>query len=155
MVRSKVGFCDVSTLGKIDVKGPDSSTLLDFVYTNKVSSLKLGKIRYGLMLREDGHVMDDGTCARVGSNHFIITTTTAAAGQVMRHLEFVLQVLTSRGISTHIICLSLFIMAKNLGSFVSPGTIEGWQEGQVLKEEFVFAQVRSFVLRWQLCSLFG
>ena len=93
MVRSKVGVCDVSTLGKIDVQGPDSSTLLDFVYTNKVSSLKLGKIRYGLMLREDGHVMDDGTCARVGSNHFIITTTTAAAGQVMRHLEFVLQVL--------------------------------------------------------------
>ena len=93
MVRNFVGICDVSTLGKIDVQGPDSAMLLDFVYTNKISSLMLGKIRYGLMLREDGHVMDDGTCARIGQQHYIITTTTAAAGQVMRHLEFVLQVL--------------------------------------------------------------
>ena len=93
MVRNFVGVCDVSTLGKIDVQGPDSANLLDFVYTNKISSLKLGKIRYGLMLREDGHVMDDGTCARIGQQHYIITTTTAAAGQVMRHFEFVLQVL--------------------------------------------------------------
>lgn len=93
MVRSKVGVCDVSTLGKIDVQGPGSSALLDLVYSNKLSSLKLGRIRYGLMLREDGHVMDDGTCARIGKSHYIITTTTAAAGQVMRHMEFVLQVL--------------------------------------------------------------
>ena len=50
-------------------------------------------MRYGLMLREDGHVMDDGTCARLGAQHYVITTTTAAAGQVMRHLEFVHQAL--------------------------------------------------------------
>jgi sarcosine oxidase subunit alpha len=92
-VRNAVGVCDVSTLGKIDIEGPDAAALLDFVYTNMFSTLKVGGVRYGLMLREDGHVMDDGTTARLGETHFVMTTTTAAAGLVMRHLEFTLQVL--------------------------------------------------------------
>ena len=90
MVRTSVGVCDVSTLGKIDIQGPDAHSLLDFVYTNMFSTLKIGKVRYGLMLREDGHVMDDGTTARLAENHYVMTTT-AAAGQVMRHLDFVHQ----------------------------------------------------------------
>jgi len=90
-VRKAVGICDVSTLGKIDIQGPDAAKLLDFVYTNLFSTLKTGRVRYGLMLREDGHVMDDGTTARWGDTHFVMTTTTAAAGPVMRHLEFVTQ----------------------------------------------------------------
>ncbi|MCF6445131.1 sarcosine oxidase subunit alpha family protein [Nereida sp. MMG025] len=93
MVRSTVGVCDVSTLGKIDIQGPDAAAFLDFVYANTFSTLKIGKVRYGLMLREDGHVMDDGTTARMGENHYVMTTTTAAAGQVMKHLEFVAQCL--------------------------------------------------------------
>ena len=93
MVRTTVGVCDVSTLGKIDIQGPDAHRLLDFVYTNMFSTLKVGKVRYGLMLREDGHVMDDGTTARLADNHYVMTTTTAAAGQVMRHLDFVHQCL--------------------------------------------------------------
>ena len=92
-VRGTVGVCDVSTLGKIDIQGPDAAKLLDFVYTNMFSTLKVGRVRYGLMLREDGHVMDDGTCARMGDQHYVMTTTTAAAGAVMRHLEFVTQCL--------------------------------------------------------------
>ena len=88
MVRKAVGVCDVSTLGKIDIQGPGASELLDFVYTGMFSTLKPGRVRYGLMLREDGHVMDDGTTARLGDNHYLMTTTTAAAGEVMRHLEF-------------------------------------------------------------------
>ncbi|NRA99880.1 MAG: sarcosine oxidase subunit alpha family protein [Rhodobacteraceae bacterium] len=93
MVRNAVGVADVSTLGKIDIQGPDAAALLDFVYTNMFSTLKVGKVRYGLMLREDGHVMDDGTTARLGETHYVMTTTTAAAGQVMQHLDFVLQAL--------------------------------------------------------------
>ena len=93
MVRGTVGVCDVSTLGKIDIQGPDAAAFLDFVYTNMFSTLKVGRVRYGLMLREDGHVMDDGTTARLGETHFVMTTTTAAAGQVMKHLEFVHQCL--------------------------------------------------------------
>ena len=92
-VRQAVGICDVSTLGKIDIQGPDAAKLLDFVYTNTFSTLNVGRVRYGLMLREDGHVMDDGTCARMGPQHYVMTTTTAAAGLVMRHLEWVTQAL--------------------------------------------------------------
>ena len=93
MVRNAVGICDVSTLGKIDLQGPDVGEFLDFVYTNMFSTLKVGRTRYGLMLREDGTVMDDGTTARLGENHYVMTTTTAAAGVVMRHLEYVHQCL--------------------------------------------------------------
>jgi len=91
LVREAVGIADVSTLGKIDIQGPDAARFLDFVYTNTFSTLKAGRVRYGLMLREDGHVMDDGTTARLGEHHYLMTTTTAAAGEVMRHLEFVHQ----------------------------------------------------------------
>ncbi len=91
LVRKTVGVADVSTLGKIDIQGRDAARFLDFVYTNTFSTLPVGRVRYGLMLREDGHVLDDGTTARLGDHHYLMTTTTAAAGQVMRHLDFVQQ----------------------------------------------------------------
>jgi methylglutamate dehydrogenase subunit C len=91
MVRSTVGVADVSTLGKIDIQGKDAARFLDLVYSNTFSTLPIGRVRYGLMLREDGHVLDDGTTARLGENHYLLTTTTAAAGLVMRHLDFVHQ----------------------------------------------------------------
>ncbi len=92
-VRSSVGFCDVSTLGKIEVCGPDAGTFLDRVYINTFSSLPVGRARYGIMLREDGMVMDDGTTSRLAEDHYFVTTTTAKAGPVMQHLEFCRQVL--------------------------------------------------------------
>ncbi|MEH6773611.1 MAG: sarcosine oxidase subunit alpha family protein [Cereibacter changlensis] len=91
MVRGCVGVSDVSTLGKIDIQGADAARFLDLVYTNTFSTLPVGRVRYGLMLREDGHVLDDGTTARLGEQHYLMTTTTAAAGLVMRHLDFVQQ----------------------------------------------------------------
>ena len=87
MVRAAVGVCDVSTLGKIEVFGPDAGAFLDRVYANTVSTLAEGRVRYGAMLREDGFVLDDGTVARLGER-FLVTTTTAAAGEVLSHLEF-------------------------------------------------------------------
>ena len=93
MVRQAVGVVDVSTLGKIDIQGADAARFLDLVYTNRMSTLKPGRVRYGLMLREDGHVMDDGTTACIADGHYVMTTTTAAAGPVMNHLEFVSQAL--------------------------------------------------------------
>ncbi|CCV08943.1 Sarcosine oxidase subunit alpha [Mesorhizobium metallidurans STM 2683] len=92
-VRGGVGFCDVSTLGKIDVHGPDAGAFLDRVYINTFSNLAVGKARYGLMLREDGMVYDDGTTSRLAEDHYFLTTTTAKAGPVMQHLEFCRQVL--------------------------------------------------------------
>ena len=90
-VRAGVGICDVSTLGKIDVQGPDAALFLDRIYANTVSTLPVGKVRYGLMLREDGFVFDDGTVARLGPEHFLVTTTTANAAAVLGHMEHALQ----------------------------------------------------------------
>jgi sarcosine oxidase subunit alpha len=92
-VRQSVGLCDVSTFGKIDLQGPDAGRFLDFVYINTFSTLPVGKSRYGMMLREDGFVLDDGTVSRLGEHHWLVTTTTANAGRVMQHLEFCAQVL--------------------------------------------------------------
>jgi sarcosine oxidase subunit alpha len=94
-VRSSVGVCDVSTLGKIDIQGPDAAAFIERVYCNLFSTLPIGKVRYGLMLREDGLVMDDGTSARLGPHHYLMSTTTANAAKVMRHLEHARQVLWS------------------------------------------------------------
>ena len=91
-VRDHVGVCDVTTLGKIDVKGPDAAEFLNRVYTNAWLKLPIGKARYGVMLREDGIVMDDGTTTRISENHYHMTTTTAQAANVLSHLEYYLQV---------------------------------------------------------------
>ena len=92
-VRGSVGFCDVSTLGKIDIQGPDAGELLNRVYINGFAKLAVGKARYGMMLREDGFAFDDGTTARFAEDHFVMSTTTANAGPVMQHLEYCRQVL--------------------------------------------------------------
>jgi sarcosine oxidase subunit alpha len=91
--RGGVGLCDVSTLGKIDVLGPDAATLLDRLYCNTFSTLPVGKARYGLMLREDGMVFDDGTTSRLAPDRYLMTTTTANAARVMSHIEFCHQAL--------------------------------------------------------------
>jgi glycine cleavage system aminomethyltransferase T len=92
-VRERVGICDVSTLGKIDIQGPDAAELLNRLYCNGWNTLEVGKARYGLMLREDGIVFDDGTTSRLAENHFFMTTTTANAARVMAHIEFCHQAL--------------------------------------------------------------
>ncbi|MCJ8150648.1 sarcosine oxidase subunit alpha family protein [Shinella sedimenti] len=92
-VRENAGLCDVSTLGKIEVFGPDAAEFLNRLYCNPLLKLPVGKARYGLMLREDGIVFDDGTVSRLGEVHFLITTTTAMAAGVLSHMEFAAQVL--------------------------------------------------------------
>jgi sarcosine oxidase subunit alpha len=92
-VRSGVGVCDVSTLGKIDIQGSDSAAFLDRVYINLFSTLAVGRVRYGLMLREDGFVLDDGTTAHLAPHRYVMSTTTANAAKVMQHLEHARQVL--------------------------------------------------------------
>jgi len=86
-VRGSVGMLDASTLGKIDIQGPDAAKLLNWVYTNPWLKLEVGKCRYGLMLDENGMVFDDGVTARLGENHFLMTTTTGGAARVLGWLE--------------------------------------------------------------------
>ena len=90
-VREAVGLVDVSTLGKIDIAGRDAAEFLNRVYVNGWKTLPVGKARYGLMLREDGIVFDDGTTSRVGESRYFMTTTTANAAKVLAHLEYYLQ----------------------------------------------------------------
>lgn len=90
-VRQNAGLCDVSTLGKIEIFGGDAAEFLNRVYSNAFLKLPIGKARYGLMLREDGIVFDDGTTSRLSENHYVMTTTTAYAAEVMAHLEFAAQ----------------------------------------------------------------
>ncbi len=91
--RQSVGVCDVTTLGKIDVQGRDAAEFLNKIYANAFGKLQVGRVRYGLMLREDGIAMDDGTTARMSEHHFVMTTTTANAVPVFRHMEFCRQCL--------------------------------------------------------------
>lgn len=92
-VRETAGICDVSTLGKIEIFGTDAAEFLNRLYINGWKMLAPGKARYGVMLREDGYVFDDGTTSRLSDDHFLMTTTTANAGRVLAHMEHASQVL--------------------------------------------------------------
>jgi len=91
-VRANVGVVDVSTLGKIELQGRDVAEFVDRVYINRFDTLAVGRCRYGVMLREDGIVRDDGTLSRLDDAHYLMTTTTANAVAVMQYLERLLQV---------------------------------------------------------------
>ena len=91
LVRGNVGISDVSSLGKIDVQGPDAAEFLNRVYVNGFAKLPVGRARYGIMLNDDGVVLDDGTTSRISETQFYMTTTTAQAGEVMSWLEYLLQ----------------------------------------------------------------
>ena len=100
--RASVGVCDVTTLGKIEIYGKHALEFLNRIYANNFSALKIGRMKYGIMLREDGIVLDDGATARLGEEHFVMTTTTANAVYVYRHLEFCRQCLWP-GYDVHLI----------------------------------------------------
>ena len=89
--RESLAILDASTLGKIDIRGPDAAEFLDRIYTNGWKKLGVGRCRYGFMLGEDGMVMDDGVSARLAENHFYMTTTTGGAANVMSWMERWLQ----------------------------------------------------------------
>jgi sarcosine oxidase subunit alpha len=91
-VRTKVGVYDGAPLGKFEIKGPDAGKLLDMVYTNVFSTLKAGMGRYGLMLTDDGIILDDGVTFKLGDNHYLMSTSTGHADDVNRHMEHFLQV---------------------------------------------------------------
>ncbi|MFD1746905.1 sarcosine oxidase subunit alpha [Rhizobium helianthi] len=90
-VRQTAGIFDASTLGKIEVVGPDAAKFLNLMYTNAWDTLKPGKCRYGIMTREDGFVYDDGVVGRLAEDRFHVTTTTSGAPRVLHHMEDYLQ----------------------------------------------------------------
>jgi sarcosine oxidase subunit alpha len=103
--RNSVGLCDVTSLGKIAIQGPDAAEFIDRVYTNSFGNLPIGKARYGIMLRDDGMVLDDGTTWRIGETDYFMTTTTANAAKVLAWLEELLQLRWSN-LKVHITSVS-------------------------------------------------
>ncbi len=91
-VRECAGLADISTLGKFEIQGQDCAEFLDRTYVNNLSGLAVGRARYGLMLREDGMVLDDGTVTRLGESHYFITVSTGHTEHVLQHFEFLLDV---------------------------------------------------------------
>ncbi len=89
--RASLGILDASTLGKIDIQGPDAVELLNRIYTNDWDTLEVGRCRYGLMCGEDGMVFDDGITARLGEHHYLMHTTTGNAARVLAWIEEWLQ----------------------------------------------------------------
>src|SRR5690606_18363927 len=89
--RNAAGLFDASTLGKIEVVGPDAAEFMERIYTNPWQKLGVGRCRYGLMLTEAGFVMDDGVIARMALDRFHVTTTTGGAPRVLAHMEDYLQ----------------------------------------------------------------
>ena len=89
--RAGIGILDASTLGKIDLQGPDAAELLNRIYTNAWGRLAVGRCRYGLMLGEDGMVFDDGVTTRLGEHHYLMSTTSGGAARVLAWLEEWLQ----------------------------------------------------------------
>ena len=89
--RTAVGMMDGSTLGKIDVQGPDAPEFLDRVYTNLMSTLKVGSVRYGVMCGVDGMVIDDGTVLRLADQRYLVYTTTGGAAKILDWMEEWLQ----------------------------------------------------------------
>ncbi|MEX0959386.1 MAG: sarcosine oxidase subunit alpha family protein [Burkholderiales bacterium] len=90
-VRASLGVVDASTLGKIEVTGPDAAEFLDRVYASLIANLRVGRCRYGILCGEDGMVFDDGVIARLVQDHFFITTTTGGAAHVSDWMEDLLQ----------------------------------------------------------------
>ncbi len=89
--REALGLLDASTLGKIIVKGPDAGKFLDMMYTNMMSTLKVGRCRYGLMCSENGFLIDDGVVARIDEDTWLCHTTTGGADRIHGHMEEWLQ----------------------------------------------------------------
>ena len=90
-VRENVAVYDGAPLGKFEIKGPDALKLIEMLYTNDFASLKTGMGRYGMMLTDDGLILDDGVTFKLGENHYFMSTSTGHADRVNQHMEFFLQ----------------------------------------------------------------
>jgi sarcosine oxidase subunit alpha len=110
-VRQSVGIIDVSTLGKIDLRGPDSVEFLERIYTGKFAGLNPGRLRYGLMCTEEGIIFDDGVVACLAENHYFLTTTSGGAGSVYEWLTWWA---TAWGLAVHITGQTASYAAVNL-----------------------------------------
>ncbi|NBD31082.1 MAG: sarcosine oxidase subunit alpha family protein [Alphaproteobacteria bacterium] len=144
--REKLGLLDASTLGKIIVKGPDAGRFMDMLYTNMMSTLKVGRCRYGLMCSENGFLSDDGVVARLDEDTFLCHTTSGGADSVHAHMEEWLQTewwdwkvyvanVTEQYAQVAVVGSNARKVLEKLGSDIELSaealTFMGWTEGKV------------------------
>jgi len=138
-VRQGVGIIDVSTLGKIDVRGPDAVEFLERIYTGKFSRLKPGRLRYGLMCTEEGIILDDGVVACLAENHFFLTTTSGGAGSVYEWLTWWV---TAWGLGVHITGQTASYAAVNLAGPRARDLLSTLTDVDVTNEAFPYMHMR-------------
>ncbi len=163
-VRTGVGIVDMSTLGKFEIKGEDAEKFISRIYCNNVSDMPIGKVRYGLMLREDGIVFDDGTVARLGERHFVLTATTANSASVWRWITRLAQVqwpdleVTLTKVSEHWASIAiagplsrevLAMLKLNIDTDVEKFPFASVREGQI--QDSVPCRVHSVSYSGELC----
>ncbi|MGI8435088.1 MAG: 2Fe-2S iron-sulfur cluster-binding protein [Nocardioidaceae bacterium] len=142
-VRERVGVIDVTPLGKLDLRGPDVSKLLNAVYVNKWSRLDIGSVRYGVMCAEDGVIMDDGVTGRLSPHHYLMTTTSTGAAGVWEHLESLLQTEHPEW-QVHVTPLTTYYASINVAGPRSRELLSRLVEGLDLSAEaFPYMRVRN------------
>jgi sarcosine oxidase subunit alpha len=142
-VQRTAGLIDVSTLGKLLVQGPDAGELLDRMYPNRISNLKPGRIRYGVMLSEAGRITDDGTVCRIDDVTFYLTTTSTGATAVEQQLTWWL---TAWGLDAHVTDLSQGVSAMNLAGPRARGVLAGLTELDCSADAFRYLDARNAVV---------
>ena len=142
-VREAVGIIDVTPIGKLDLQGPDVDKLLNHLYTNKWSSLEVGRVRYGVMCSEDGVVFDDGVTGRLGENHYLMSTTTSGAARVWEWAENWLQTEFSEW-NVHVTPMTTAYASINVAGRHARRLVSRLTEGVDLRaEEFKYMRVRT------------
>lgn len=138
-VHEKVGVIDVSTLGKIEVFGPDSLPFLERIYTNRFANLKIGRIRYGVMCTEEGVIFDDGVVARLGEGHYYLTTTTSGIGGVYEWLTWWL---ATWRLQVHVENVTADYAAVNLAGVCARETLAKLTDLDLSSEAFPYLHLR-------------
>jgi sarcosine oxidase subunit alpha len=130
-VRKRVGLIDVSTLGKIDLRGRDAVKLLELVYTNKWADLRVGRVRYGVMVDEAGIILDDGTVARLDEDEFFVTTTSSGVSAVEEWLTWWME---GKDLCAHVTNVTSGLAAVNLAGPRARDVLAGLTELDVSAE---------------------
>ena len=135
-VRERVGLIDVSTLGKLDVRGLDAPRLLDFLYTNRMSNLRVGRIRYGVMCLDNGTILDDGTVTRLSDDRFFVTTTTGNIELIEQWYKW--WIATEGNLTAHIADVTSGFAAINVAGPRARQALSGLTDADLSPESFKY-----------------
>jgi len=150
-VREGVGLIDVSTLGKVEVFGPDAARFMDQLYTLKLSTMKLGMTRYALMVDEAGVIIDDGVCARWAQDHFYVTTTTTGAEAIFRQMQ---RLIGEWGLKLDVLNRTSQLASMNIAGPLSREILQPLTDIDLAQEEFPFLGARQGQVAGVAASLF-